>query len=290
MYQFQARSNLEDYSVNTPISIAAVAHNFGRDLDACFRQIDQILNHARDNGVSLVVLPEAALGGYLSNLMPGNKDFPPALDPYGPEIKRLAKMADELVVCAGYCEDAGSERYNSAICVTGGEILGNHRKIHQPLRESQSYTPGDSIRAFDTPIGRIGMLICYDKVFPEASRTLALDGATIIASLSAWPASRTSPSPDLATDRWTERFDIFDRTRALENQLIWVSANQTGTFGDLRFVGRAKIVGPGGEILAETGTDEGIAVSNIDIESVLKTSRRSMFHLRDRQPDSYKLV
>lgn len=282
-------STVPKSSLSSSITIAAVAHNFGRDLDVCFKEIDQILNQARDNGASLVILPEAALGGYLADLMPGNHDFPPALDPYGPEITKLAKMSKGLVVCAGYCEDGGSERYNSAICVSDGQILGNHRKIHQPLRESQSYSPGEDIRAFDTPVGKIGMLICYDKVFPEAARTLALDGATIITSLSAWPASRTVPSQDLAKDRWTERFDILDRTRALENQVIWASANQSGTFGSLRFVGKAKVVGAGGEILAETGTSAGVAIAHVDVETALTTARRSMFHLRDRQPDSYRL-
>ena len=66
------------------------------------------------------------------------------------------------------------------------------------------------------------MLICYDKAFPEAARALALDGAEIIACLSAWPAARTAASPDLADDRWTHRFDLFDQARALENQVVWV--------------------------------------------------------------------
>jgi predicted amidohydrolase len=272
----------------TSIRVATVAHGFGRDLDACFAAVGDLLDSARARHASVVVLPEAALGGYLTDLN-GPADLPPALHRDGPEIDRLAQMAGDLVVCAGYCEAAGQTHYNAAVCVGGGAVLGHHRKVHQPLGESASYAAGDEHRAFDTPVGRMGMLICYDKAFPEAARALALDEATIIASLSAWPASRTAPAANLADDRWTKRFDLFDRARALENQVVWAAANQAGEFGTLRFVGRAKVVGPGGEILAETGTGPGMAVAEVDVDAALAGARRSMFHLRDRRPDTYGL-
>lgn len=83
------------------------------------------------------------------------------------------------------------------------------------------------------------------------------------------------------------RFDLFDRARALENQVFVVSANQSGAFGDLRFVGSAKVVDPGGEILAATGVGEGMAVAEIDLAAHLTAARRGMFHLGDRRPDAY---
>jgi N-carbamoylputrescine amidase len=131
------------------------------------------------------------------------------------------------------------------------------------------------------------MLICYDKAFPEAARALALDGAQVIACISAWPSSRTAGAADIAEDRWTKRFNLFDQARALENQVVWVAANQVGTFGSMRFVAHAKIVGPGGDVLATTGADEGLAVAGVDIDEALDLARRSMFHLRDRRPDTY---
>lgn len=278
-----------DSGYSAELGIVTVAHSFGRDLDLCFEEIGIILAKAQDLGAKLVVFPEATLGGYLSNLGGNHQDLPPGLSLDGPEISRLAAMAEGIVVCAGYCEIDRGKRYNAAVAVYEGQILANYRKIHQPLGESASYEAGEDIQAFDTPFGRMGMLICYDKAFPEAARTLALDGARIIISLSAWPASRTEPNEDIALDRWTQRFDLFDRARALENQVIWVAANQTGEFGSLRFVGRAKIVGPGGDILAETGTTAGIANISIDVEGALSLARRSMFHLRDRSPNAYRI-
>jgi predicted amidohydrolase len=173
------------------------------------------------------------------------------------------------------------------VCVTGDGVLGNHRKVHQPLSEDASYASGDRFHAFDTPVGRIGMMICYDKAFPESARALALDGAEIGVCVSAWPGARTNPAADLAEDRWKRRFDLFDRARALENQIVWLSANQAGSFGTLRFVGSAKIVDPGGEILADTGVEPGLAVAELDVAQALETARRSMGHLRDRRPRTY---
>ena len=268
--------------------MAAAAANFDRDLEANFARIEQLIDTARADGVRLLALPEAALGGYLVDL-DGAAGTPPALIPDGPEISRLARLAGEMVVAVGYCEQ-GDQLFNSAVCVTGDGVLGHHRKVHQPLREDASYGAGDRFAAFDTPVGRLGMMICYDKAFPESARALALDGAAIVLCLSAWPASRTNPGPSLEQDRWKRRFDLFDRARALENQIVWLSANQSGQFGSLRFVASAKVVDPGGEVLADTGVTEGLAVAELDVSRALETARRSMAHLRDRRPDAYRLT
>jgi predicted amidohydrolase len=277
-----------------PLTIAAVSAPFGRDLDRCLADIEALLDDARLAGAGLVVLPEAALGGYLHDLnehTPGAvPDLPPALDVDGPIVRRVAELAGDLVVCVGLCEADAGLRYNTAACLHDGRVLGVHRKVHLPLRENASYASGDRFAAVDTPVGRLGMMICYDKAFPESGRALALDGAEIVACLSAWPTSRTGAAPDLADDRWTHRFDLFDRAGALQNQLVWASANQSGTFGDLRFVGSAKVVGPGGDVLATTGTGPGTALATIDVGAEIHAARRVMGHLRDRRPETYSLT
>jgi predicted amidohydrolase len=268
--------------------MAAVAAEFVRDLDEDFERVAGLVRAARADGVRLLALPEACLGGYLSSLDgSAESEGPPALAPDGPEIARLADIAGDMVVCAGYCEADGAQRYNAAVCVNGDGVLGRHRKVHQPLAEDASYTAGEEFAAFDTPVGRLGMMICYDKAFPESARALALDGAEIVACISAWPGSRTAPAADLAEDRWARRFDLFDRARALENQIIWLSANQSGSFGSMRFVGKAKVVDPGGDCLAETGVSGGMAVAEIDVAAAVAAARRSMGHLRDRRPAAY---
>jgi len=279
-------------------AVAAVAASFGRDVEANLAAIAAHITAARERGVRLLALPEACLGGYLSVLGRGRDgecdespdSLPPVMDVEGPELKRVAELARDMTVVVGFCEADGGKRYNSAAIVAGDGVIGVHRKIHQPLGENLYYAPGDKLRAFDTPVGRVGALICYDKTFPEASRALALDGAQVITCISAWPAARTATADDLAQDRWTHRFNVFDQARALENQVIWVASNQTGTFGKLRFVGNAKVVGPGGDLLDSTGVGDGLAVAEIDIEQALATARRSMYYLGDRRPDAYAAV
>lgn len=279
-------------------AVAAVADSFGRDVEANLAKVAAHVGAARERGVSLLALPEACLGGYLSVLGRGRDgafdeppdSLPPVMDVDGPELRRVAALARGMTVVVGFCESDGGRRYNSAALVTGDGVLGVHRKVHQPLGENHYYAPGDALRAFDTPAGRVGVLICYDKAFPEAARALALDGAQVIACASAWPASRTAAASDIADDRWTHRFNLFDSARALENQVIWVASNQTGTFGTLRFVGNAKVVGPGGDVLDSTGTGDGMAVAALDIPRALEAARRSMFYLRDRRPDAYQVT
>jgi N-carbamoylputrescine amidase len=270
----------------TGLRMAAVAANFDRDLEGDFQRVAALIAEARAAGVQLLALPEGALGGYLLSL-DGTAEPPPAFDVQGPEIARLAALAGDMVVVAGYCEADTALIYNSAVCVNGDGVLGHHRKVHQPLQEDAHYAAGDRFEAFDTPVGRLGLMICYDKAFPEAARTLAMDGAQIIACVSAWPGARTDPDPDLAKDRWKRRFDLFDRARALENQVVWLSSNQSGMFGSLRFVASAKIVDPGGEVLADTGVTEGMAIAELDVPQALEVARRSMGHLRDRRPETY---
>ena len=277
-------------------TFAAAAAGFVRDLDEDLARIERLVARARTRGAELLALPEAALGGYLSSLhaeSAADVDAPPQLDPDGPEIARLIALAGDMVVTAGYCErgdDAsGGRPYNSCLAVTGDGILGRHRKVHQPINEHHSYAAGDRFAAFDSPVGRMGMMICYDKAFPEAARALAVDGARVVVCMSAWPASRTDRAPVLADDRWTRRFDLFDRARALENQIVWVSANQAGTFGSMQLVASAKIVDPGGEILATTGTEEGLAVASIDVDGAVDAARSGMGHLRDMRRGSYGL-
>jgi predicted amidohydrolase len=273
----------------TVTRLAAAAAHFGRDLDFDLRRVAKIIADAREAGAALLVLPDAALGGYLDDLRhPDLEALPPALKPDDPLLDRLAALAGDMTVCVGYCEADGDDRYNSAVCVTGDGVLGRHRKVHLAAGEVAAYRPGNSFAAFDTPAGRLGLLIDYDKTFPEAARTLALDGADILACLSAWPTSLTNRAARLAQDRQAWLFDLYDCARAAENQVVLVSANQTGAMGGMRFLGQAKVVGPGGSILARTWGRAGLAVAELDVAEQISTARRVLRHLDERRPDSYR--
>jgi N-carbamoylputrescine amidase len=271
------------------LTVAALAAPFDRDVEAGLARIERALVAARERGVRLLVAPESALGGYLREPGPDESapDVPAGLDPEGPEIARLVELAGDVVLCAGYTEaGAGGELYASAVCVSGDGVLGHQRKVHLPPQERFAYTAGDGFAAFDTPVGRLGMLLCYDKLFPEAGRALALDGADVICSLSAWPVDRMRPARRIRDDVQTRHFDLCDQARAVENQVFVVAANQTGRWGPLRFFGAAKVVDPSGAVLARTGAHAGVAVANVDLAAVHE-ARLGIDHLADRRPDAY---
>jgi nitrilase len=272
--------------------LASVAAHFGRDLDRSLEKMSGIVGDARAAGVDLLVFPDATLGGYLTDLRHPDADaLPPALSEDGFHVGRVIAMAGDMVICFGYTEEAvvdgRSAHFNAALCVNGDGILGRHRKVHQPAGEALAYRAGETFDAFDTPVGRLGMLIDYDKTFPEAARSLALDGAHVVACLSAWPASVTDRASRLPQDRQSRLFDLYDSARAAENQIVWVSSNQTGVMGGLRFLGQAKIVGPGGDVLARTWSKGALAVAEVDVEAEIARSRRILHHLSERAPASY---
>ncbi|WP_181783251.1 carbon-nitrogen hydrolase family protein [Pseudonocardia pini] len=272
------------------MKIGAVAAAFGRDLEGSLARVATLIEHARRSDVRLLVLPDAALGGYITDFTdPDPAGLPPALELDGPELRKVGELAGDMVVCIGLCEAGpGDVRFNTAACVHGDGLLGLHRKVHQPLGEERVYRAGDSFAAFDTPVGRMGMLVDYDKTFPESARALALDGAGIVACLSAWPTSITNRAPRMADDRQSRLFDLYDRSRAAENQVVLVSSNQTGSMGRMRFLGQAKVVGPDGEVLARTWAKAGIAVAEMDVETSLAAARRRLSHLTERRPDAYR--
>lgn len=275
------------------LTVAAVAASFGRDLEFDRQRIVVLIEQARRADAGLLVLPDAALGGYLEDLQSPGPSLPPALDPDDSLILEIGKLAGDMVVCLGYCElgsvgPAEPVRYNSAVCVSGDGVLGRHRKVHQPAGESDVYAPGEAFAAFDTPVGRVGMLIDYDKTFPEAARTLALDGAEVLACLSAWPTSISNRAPRMSQDRQSRLFDLYDRSRAAENQVVLASSNQTGGSGRMRFLGQAKVVGPGGDILARTWAKAGLAVATLDLKAEIAAARRTLDHLAERRPTAYR--
>jgi N-carbamoylputrescine amidase len=268
--------------------IVTVAQPFCLDVGVTLRRIERVLAAARQKGARLVVFPECTLGGYLREPGPGESAplLPATLDPAGPEIARLVQMAGDLVVCLGYTEGGGHALYSSAVCVSGDGVLGHHRKVHLPPAERFAYTAGDRFEAFDTPVGRMGMLLCYDKLFAESARTLVSDGAEIVACMAAWPVDRRRPAARMANDRQVRHFDVIDQARAIEHQVVWVSSNASGPWGPIEFPGRSKIVDPDGVVLAQVSRT-GTAHAEVDVAGAIDAVRMDIDHLADRRPHAY---
>ena len=276
-----------------PFPIAAIslrAAPLADDFEASLVAAERAIGLARRRGARLIVFPEATLGGYLhEDVVEGAivRGAPPVLDDPQTAFARLAAAAGDAVVCVGYTEGGATLPHASVVCLSGDGVLGHQRKVHIPPGELGLIAPGTEFRAFDTPVGRLGMLVCYDKVFPEAARRLALDGAEIIACPAAWPVCRERPARRMRHDRQVHHFNTLDIARAIENQVVWVSANLAGRHGRLRFPAEAKVVDPDGRVLASTGTRAGIAIARIDPAAAVRAARESISHLGDRVAASY---
>lgn len=273
----------------TRLRLAACAAHFTANLEYDLRRVGAILDEVREAGGALAVLPHGTLGGYLAEILrPDPAELPPLLQRDDPIFGQLRRLAGPLTVCLGFSEAAGDERFNTAVCLTGDGLLGWHRKVHLPAGEADMFSVGDGFTALDTPVGRLGMLIDYDKTFPEAARSLTMDGAEILAFLCAWPASATDPERRLVRDRQARLFDLYDAARAAENQVVVVSSNQTGTSGNRRFLGQAKVVDPSGAVRARTGGKAGLAVAELDVEAEVGRARAVLNHVNERLPATYR--
>ena len=222
------------------------------------------MEQAAAQGVKLLVLPEAALTGYVFDS--AEEARASALEVPGPEVEALAAAAGRLglyTVC-GLIERDRDLLRNTAVLVGPetadgaagpGALLGRYSKTHLPfLGVDRFVTPGDSVPVFDTPIGRIGIEICYDLRFPELSRSLALQGADFIAHPTNWPLAATTNA------------DFMTRTRALENRVYLLTSNRCGSERGAEFCGWSQICDPSGSRIVETGkVGEALLVAAADV-------------------------
>ena len=265
---------------------------FGRDVDAALRRIASTVRAARAAGARFDRVPRVGPG----RLPAGDRARDAARARHAPAGAGPRRSRDRTPVADRRRRGPlrglqrgrpGGERRASAVCVSGDGVLGRHRKVHLPPAERFAYAPGDGFAAFDTPVGRIGMLLCYDKLFPEASRAAGArrrGGHRVHVGRGRRTAA--GRAPDLRDDRQTRHFDAVDCVRAIENQVVWVSSNLTGPWGARRFVGRAKVVirrrGARGD-----GADEGVALARVDPGTAIAEALLDIDHLGDRRPAAY---
>ena len=230
----------------------------------------------------LIVLPEMANSGYLY-------DSPAQLAPYaeargeGPFLSALQAMALGTggMIVAGFAEKDETGLYNSAAAVTGQGVVQVYRKTHLFKDELDLFLPGDTgFQVFKHHDVRIGMMICFDWVFPESARSLALQGAQIIAH----PANLVLPYCQQAMV-----------TRSLENAVYSITANRYGVEelggNSLRFTGNSQVLDPKGNRLAQaSGEGDSVRICEIDPAAADNKMISSRNHvLQDRRPEMYTL-
>ncbi|MCE7030544.1 nitrilase-related carbon-nitrogen hydrolase [Jiella avicenniae] len=244
-----------------------------RNLEALARLIEE----AADAGAKLIVTPEMGTTGYCWH---DRKEVAPFVEPVpGPTTEHFAEIARRrdvfLVVGMPEVDPATDLYYNSAVLIGPDGVVGTHRKTHPYISEPKWAASGDlGHRVFETPLGRLALLICMDIHFIETARLAALGGADVICHISNWLAERT-PAP-----YWINR--------AYENGCYLIESNRWGLERGVQFSGGSCIIGPDAEMLAVIDGGDGVITATIDPALARQRRMRGEAIFEQRRPELYK--
>jgi predicted amidohydrolase len=240
--------------------------------------IEERIQQAIAAETDLIVFPELALTGYfLKDLVP---EVARGLD--SPEIRRLVELSRDISIAVGFVEVTSDYRFfNSAIYLEDGAIRHLHRKVYLPtyglFDEQRYFARGEQFRAFDTKLGRMGMLICEDMWHLSASYILAMDCATTLICLSSSPGRGISGESLGSADAWQQ----LTSTSAMFLNCRVLYCNRVGYEDGVNFWGGSEYIAPSGESLARAALLEEDMLSATVEEGALRRERIFSPMLRD---------
>lgn len=250
------------------------------NLNKIFSNLKKACEDTDKTPIDLVVFPELAVTGYECSEL---YDVLAEEYPSGESLCEIAAYAKKfnVYIAFGFIEKEKSESgdilYNTVALVDRtGNFVGKYRKSHLVEgAETKWFKKGTEYPVFDTDIGKIGIMICWDTAYPEVARILALKGAEIIVEPAAWE------SP------YEEDWDIVQCARSFDNVLYVASCNHVGTDKSLSFFGKSKIVGPVGRTIVEAGSEEEIIKAVVDLDVLPELREGFYVLLKDRNPETY---
>jgi predicted amidohydrolase len=245
------------------------------------KNIARIVEHIEQlaqQGVQLAVFPECAVTGYCVS----SKEEAERLGVRVQDLDavRGAARQHQMVVIVGFAEKG---LYNTAVLFDSDAAPLIYRKTHLPeLGYDKFANTGDSLDVFETSVGRIGILICFDVRHPEAARSLGLRGADIIALPTNWPTGADISADNLCI------------ARAVENKVFVITANRVGSENGYAFIGKSKIIAPSGQVLGGAhGNEETVLVAELDLSiarnkrNVTVPGKHETTILESRRPELY---
>jgi 5-aminopentanamidase len=244
------------------------------------KNIDDALSMMETAAADLYILPELFNSGY--NFVDERETKSLAESAEGPTFQTMSTWSNKQssYVIYGFAEQADN-LYNSAALVGPEGLIGVYRKVHLFDRENLFFAPGNlGFPVFNLPFGTVGIMICFDWIYPESARSLSLKGAQLIAH----PANLILPHcPDAMV------------TRCLENRVFAATADRVGEEHrggvDLKFIGTSEVVAPHGNIVCRLGVHEpAISVVEIDLALADKKDFNEHNHLfTGRRTDQYNM-
>lgn len=276
----------------SPVRVAVIQFDPQCGVDHCPANLSNSLVLARRaiaEGANLIVLPELANTGYAYRTREEAFELAEQV-PDGPSVQLWMEFARKhrVYLAAGLAERDGDKLYDTAVLLGPDGFIGKYRKAHLWNLEKLWFSPGNlGFPVFDTPIGRIGLMICWDVWFPEVPRLLSLQGADIICSLNNWVWT----PPPLFDETGKCMASYLTITAAHVNNTFIAAANRIGTDRGDRFLGCSLIAGTNGWPLGEVAGAEEETILYADIDLVSARSApiwNSLNDLpRDRRVDLY---
>lgn len=244
------------------------------------QKIEELTTEAKEQDADLVIFPELSLTGYvlhdqiyeLAEIVPG---------PSTKTIEELSKKTGMHIIFGmpELSEKSKATIFNTAVFVGPNGFIGKFRKMYLPthsvFEEKRYFRPGYQPEVFITPVGKIGLFICYDIFFPEVCRLTRLKGAELMVCISASPAVRRN------------YFEILTAARALENTAFLAYVNLAGVEDGLQFWGGSRLVSPTGDLLAKAKYDEeDLVICEVDFSDIRPTEA-FIPTLRDLRPELF---
>jgi N-carbamoylputrescine amidase len=289
--------------MNSPrnVRVGLVQQQVGADAAANLEHTIAAIRDAAARGATLVCLQEL-FNWYYFCQREDHDFFKRAEAIPGPTTDRLCAVAKELeiVIVASLFEKRAEGLYHNTAAVidADGTYLGKYRKMHIPddpqFYEKFYFTPGDlGFRVWDTRVGKLGVLICWDQWYPEAARLTAMQGAEILI----YPTAIGWLPPEKAEygARQQDAWETIQRSHAVANGCYVVAVNRTGhevlpgsepNHPGIEFWGGSFVADPSGRILAKAGQGEEVLVADCDLSQVGVVRTHWPF-LRDRRIDAY---
>lgn len=205
------------------------------------------------------------------------------LKPDSEKITALCEAAKRngLYMSPNVYLELDGKKYDTSLWIdTRGEVLDCAKMVHiaqaEQFYEQDYYTPApDGFKVFDTPFGKVGIVICFDRHLPESIRTCALMGAQLVII----PTANTEAEP-------MEMFEWEVRVQAMQNQVFVAMCNRVGLEGEMDFAGQSIVVHPSGEVIIKADNKQRLVTCDIDLaESMLWRGKRP--YISTRRPDMY---
>jgi predicted amidohydrolase len=269
------------------VRLALLQMNCSRAREENLVRAEQMIREAAAQNAQIALLPEVFHElFFITDLNARYFDTSePIPGPITEAMRKLARELEIVIVAPIYERVDRSVYYNSAAVIDAdGSLLGVYRKNHIPLNtifyEKFYFKPGNlGYPVFNTRYGKVGILICHDRHYPEGARALALNGAEIVLIPSA------TPDKSLSRKVWEKELCA----HAIFNEYFVAGLNRTGQEGNYFYYGHSVAFDPTGEMLAQAGTDEEILIVDCDLDMITQRRRAWQFY-RDRRPDTYGIL